>query len=215
MELCQLTAQGGGPVSQQLHHVGEGLTQAVGCLVKHHGAHLAGQLLQGSAALFFTGGQKALEGEAPGVQPGHGQGGDGGAAAGNGLYRHAVFGAQGHQLLPRIADGRGTGIGDQRARFAGEQTLQNGLTRRSAVVLVVADKRLFDVKMVQQLHADAGVLRRDEVCLGQRFCGAGREVAQVADGRGHQIQDTCHWELPPVLEIDAAQLAAFAAVCLQ
>ena len=172
--------------------------------MEHHGPCLAGQLLQGGAALLFAGGQKALEGEAPGVQPGHGQGGDGGAAAGNGLYRHAVFGAQRYQLLSRIADGRGTGVGDQRARFAGEQTLQNSLTRRSAVVLVVADQRLFDVKMVQQLHADAGVLRRDEVRPGQCLRGAGRKVAQIADGRGHQIQDTCHWELPPVLEIDAA-----------
>ena len=84
-------------------------------------------------------------------------------------------------------------------RLAGQQSLQNGLSRRGAVVLVIAHQRFPDVKMVQQLHADAGVLRRDEVRLRQRLHGAGREVAQIADGRGHQIQYACHWVITPCL----------------
>ncbi len=187
MELRQLPAQGHPPVAQYLQHIRQRLAQPVGRFVEHHGPDLAADLRQRRAPLLLSGGQKTLEGEPPRVQPGHRQRRDGGAAAGDGLHLHAVFAAQRHQLLPRIADGRRPRVGDQGAHLAAQQPLQNGLSRRRPVVLVVAHQRLSDVKMVQQLHADPGVLRRDKIGLGQRLHRPGRQVAQVADGRGHQV----------------------------
>ena len=168
----------------------------MGRLVEHHGPRFAGQLLQRGAALALAGGQEALEGETPGVQTRYGQRGDGGAAAGYGLHRHAVFGAQRHQLLPGIADSRRTGVRYQRAGLACQQPGQNGLSRRRPVVLVIADQRLFDVEVIQQLDGHAGVLGGDKVRLRQRLHGAGGEVPQIADGRGDQIQHTSHCITP-------------------
>ena len=56
-----------------------------------------------------------------------------------------------------------------------------------ADVDMVAEQRLFDLKMVQQLHGHPGVLRGDEIRGLQRLHSAGREVAQIADGCGDQI----------------------------
>ena len=159
----------------------------MGRLVEHHGPYLAGQFLQRGAALLFAGGQEALEGEPPRVQPRHSQGRDGGAAAGDGLYRHAVSGAQGHQILAGVADGGGARIRHQCAGLTLQQAGQNGLPCGGAVMLVVADQRLPDVEVVQQLYGHAGVLGGDEIRPGQRLHGTGGKVSQIADGRGHQI----------------------------
>ena len=56
-----------------------------------------------------------------------------------------------------------------------------------AVVLVIADQRLFNLEMVQQLDRYAGILGGDEIGLLQRFHCAAGEIAQIADGGCHQI----------------------------
>ena len=54
-------------------------------------------------------------------------------------------------------------------------------------MLVVADQRLLDIEMVQQLHRHTGILGGDEVGVLQRLHGTGRKIPQIADGGGHQI----------------------------
>ena len=157
------------------------------CFVKDHGARLAGQLLQLIPALLFAGGKKALKGEAACGQAGDSQRVDGGAAAGDSLHGDAVFGAQTHQLLAGITDGGHPRVGDQRAGLTGQQAGEDRLSRCGTVVLVIADQRLFDAEMIQQLHRDTGILSGNEIGVLQRFHGAGREVSQIADGGGHQI----------------------------
>ena len=53
----------------------------------------------------------------------------------------------------------------QSAGLPSQQPLQDGLARSGMVVFVVAHQGLFDLKVIQQLHRDPGVLRGDEVQL--------------------------------------------------
>ena len=155
--------------------------------MEHHGAHFTQQLAQLFAPLLAVGGEEALKGKAACRQTRHRQCRDAGAAAGNALHSDAVFGAQPHQILTRIADGRRTGIRYQSADLAAQQTLYDGLAGGGAVMLVIAHQRLFDVEVVEKLHRHPGVFGGNEVCFAQRFHGAGGEVTQIADGGGHQI----------------------------
>ena len=155
--------------------------------MEHHGPLLAGQLLQPGAALLFVGGQKSLEAEAPRGQARHRQGAHGGAAAGDGLHGDALLAAQAHQVLSGVADGRGAGVRHQGAALPAQQALRNGGAGGGPVVLMIADQGLPDVKMVQQPQGHPGVLGGDKIGLGQSLHRPGRQVPQVADGRGHQI----------------------------
>ena len=70
------------------------------------------------AALGAVGGEEALKGEPPGIQPRHRQGGDGGAAAGDGLHGDAALGAELYQIRAGVGDGGGARVGDQGAGLA-------------------------------------------------------------------------------------------------
>ena len=72
-----------------------------------------------------------------------------------------------------------------------------GLPGGGPVVLVVADQRLFDVEMVQQLHGHTGVLGGNKVCRAKGGRYARRHIVQIADGRCHDIKSSCH-SLPPI-----------------
>ena len=187
MELGQLSTQSHRPVSQQLQHIRQRGPQFVGRLMEHHGALLRRQPGQCLPPLLFVGREESLKGETPGGQTRHRQSAHGGAAAGDSLHRDAVFPAQPHQILAGIADGRGPGVRHQRTRLPGQQPGQNGLPGGGPVVLVVADQRLFDVEMVQQLHGHTGVFGGDEVCLLQGLHPTGGQIPQIADGGGYQI----------------------------
>jgi hypothetical protein len=54
-------------------------------------------------------------------------------------------------------------------------------------VFVVADERLFDIHVIEKLQRDARVLRGDEINVRQDGRGARRQVAEIPDGRRHQI----------------------------
>ena len=96
------------------------------------------------------------------------------------------------EILARVTDGWRPGVGHEGARLPAEQAGKDRLSRRRAVVLVVAHERLFNLKMVQQLHGHARILGGDEIRAAQRLDGAGREIPEVSDGRSHQIYNSGH-----------------------
>ncbi len=55
-------------------------------------------------------------------------------------------------------------------------------------MLVQGHQGALDAEMRQQLAAGAGVLGGDAVDRGQHFAGARRQVAEVADGGGDDVQ---------------------------
>ncbi len=106
---------------------------------------------------------------------------------------HRVDGVTGlarraHQLEARIGNERRAGVGDERDRFAGGEPRQELRPRRRGVVLVVGRQRRRDAVVVEQLAGDAGVLAGDHVGRGERLQRPQRDVAQVADRGGDEVQ---------------------------
>ena len=56
------------------------------------------------------------------------------------------------------------------------------------VVLVVADERLADPEMLEQVQRMAGILAGDHVRLLQDIDGAQGDIGQVADGSGDEVE---------------------------
>ena len=93
-----------------------------------------------------------------------------------------------HDALAGVADARCARIRDERDLLAALQPFNYLLGALGLVELEVAEERLADFKMFQQLPRAARVLRRHHVALPQHAQGAQRDVLQVADGRGNQIE---------------------------
>jgi hypothetical protein len=82
----------------------------------------------------------------------------------------------------------------RRARVAREgdglafaQQGEDALRRLALVVLVQRHDARADAQVRQERAGHARVLGRDHVARREGFAGAGREVAQVPDGRCHHI----------------------------
>ena len=160
--------------------------------MENHRALLIFQGLQTFPAIFLVDGQEPLEGKASGGQSADGQGVHSRAAAGDGENFHTVFRTKTNQVLAGVRDGGSAGVRYQSAGLASQQPLQNRLSGRDMIVLMIAHQRLLDFKVVQQLHGYPCVLRCNEIHLLQRFNGTRREVSQIADGGGDQIKRAAH-----------------------
>ena len=137
-------------------------------------------------------GQEALEGEPACGEAGQGQGGDHGAGAGYHQHGDAVLRAEPDQILAGVGDGRHPGVRHQGAALARQEPAQDDGAALGLVVLIVAHQRALKAQVGQQLQGNAGVLRRHKIRLFQGLHGPGRDVAQVADGRSHNIKNACH-----------------------
>ena len=160
--------------------------------MEHHRPLLPRKLLQARAPLLPVRREEAFKRKPPRRQTRHRQRAHRRAAARHGLHRDAVFAAEPDEILARVADGWRPGVGHEGARLPAEQAGKDRLSRCRAVVLMVAHERLFDLKMVQQLHGHARILGGDEIRAAQRLDGAGREIPEVSDGRSHQIYNSGH-----------------------
>ena len=97
--------------------------------------------------------------------------------------------AKRHQILPRVADAGHPRIGDDGAAFPSLDPPQNLLPPFPKIVLVVAYQRFLDAKVIQQLHADPGILGGDKIHRLQHLPPPGTHIPQVANGGAHNIQD--------------------------
>ena len=126
---------------------------------------------------------KFLAGQAAGSQSG-----DQRTGAGNGLdpetRRHGI----GHHPFPRITDSGTAGIGDQGHLLAPAETVEDLGRPTGFVETKVADHRLAESEMGQQLAGVSRVLGDDDVALLQHTQGAQGDVLQVPDRGGDQIQ---------------------------
>ena len=93
-----------------------------------------------------------------------------------------------HQLEARIGNERRAGVGHQRDRLARGEPRQELRPRRRGVVLVVGRQRRRDAVVVEQLPRDPRVLAGDQVGRGEGLQRPQRDVAQVADRGGDEVQ---------------------------
>ncbi len=167
--------------------------------VDDDGARLAPQLLQPRAPRRLLGRQEAGEDEGIARQAGHRQRRHRGAGAGHGIGRHAGGAGGAHQGEAGVGDQRRAGVGDQGQRLAGLELPHQLVGDAVLVVVVQGDQRPLDAEMRQQLAAGAGVLGGDAIDPGQDAAGARRQVAEIADGSGDDVQRARHDSVTGVL----------------
>ena len=186
--LGQLTAERDMTVSEHLAQIDEGRGEIVGRFVKNDRARLMAQRFQIFPSCIAARLQKALEHKAPRIHARKHQCIDERTAPGNGGNGNLRLHAQAHHIRARIGNARRARIGHQCARFAVSQTGDQGFAACALIVLMIADLRLIQAEMGQQLRGDAGILGGNEVRLAQYLHGAFADIGKVADGRGDQIQ---------------------------
>ena len=192
MNLCKLLDKRRLPVAEGVQQITERFGKAVRGFVKDQGARFRGEFLQKRAPLRVLYGQKAFKGKPRGRQTRNGDGRRERRGAGDGLDAHAVRMHQGDKRFARVGNGGHPRVRDQRAAFPREHAVQNPFARRAAVVLVVADGRGRNFKMIEQLARDARVFGGDEIAALQRLYRPRRKIPEVADGRTDDIQDSRH-----------------------
>ena len=197
MELGKLPAEADAPLRPEgVGKILECVLKLVRRFIENHSAPFGFQGVQMLPTAFFVRGQKALEAEAPGRQAGDAQRRDRRTGAGNGADAHARLCAERDQILAGIGDGGGTGVGHKRTALAGKQSLDDARAAFIFVVLIIADKRLFQLQMVEKLQGNPRVLRSDEIRLRERFFRTRGDIAQIADRRGNKIKRTGHVKPP-------------------
>ncbi len=93
-----------------------------------------------------------------------------------------------HQLESGIGNQRRAGIRNQRDGGAVGEPAQQHRPRLGGIVLVIGRERRCDGVAVEQFAGDAGVLAGDQVGAGERFQRAQRDVAEIADRGGNDMQ---------------------------
>ena len=109
-------------------------------------------------------------------------------APGSAVTSRALLARRAHQLVAGVGDQRRAGIGDQRDGRAFGEPRQQLRPRLGGVVVVIGRQRGGDAVMVEQLAGHAGVLAGDQVGAGQHLERAQRDVAQIADRGGDQVE---------------------------
>ena len=132
--------------------------------------------------------QEALEPPARAGEPARGDRGEDGRRARDRHDPPALGGPRGHELAARVADGRRAGVGHEREVGAAAQVLQELPVPARPAAGVVAHEPRLDLVARQQPPGDPRVLGRDERHRPQRLERPERDVAEVADRRGHDEQ---------------------------
>ena len=162
------------------------------CLVKNHGALLVLQCGQPLLFLTAVGRQKTFEHKPTRRLPGNAQRRDSGAGRGHGHHGNAPGVCVPHDDLPGVGNGGHTRVAAQRAGFPGLDAVQNITAPLFQIVLIIAHHRLFQAQVVQQLQRHTGVFGGNKIRFCKGFRRAWGKVAQIADGRCHDIQSAAH-----------------------
>ena len=193
MELGQLTAERDLAVTKDSQQIIQRVAQLVGRFVEDQGAVIVLDLFQmGIAALFTADGEETLKRKAGGYQTGDSQRGNNSTGTGNNNGLNVILRTQAHQILTGIGDAGHTGICNDSTVFSCKDPFDDLNALFPQIVLKIADLRLSDAEMIEDLHRNAGILCRNKIHRFQCLHGAGRKIRKVADGRAHHIELSCH-----------------------
>ena len=188
MQLGQLAADSRFARSEAGRQVGERRGQPRPGLEQHQRCRNAAELGNAAAARGGLRRQEAGKQELIGGQAGDGERRQ--QRRGAGQRRDRVAGVMGgaHQLEARIGDQRRAGVGDQRDRRAIGEPAQQRRPRLRRIVVVVGRQRRGDGVAVEELARHPRILAGDQVGAGQRRERAQRDVAEIADRGGDDMQ---------------------------
>ena len=100
----------------------------------------------------------------------------------------ALIDRQPHERIAGVCDPRRASVGYQGHRLALLHHPEELLSCSPFVMLVERDLRLFDSQMLEQPSRSASVLAGDDVHLGKGLLRPDRDVSQVPNRCGHQVQ---------------------------
>ena len=107
-----------------------------------------------------------------------------------GDHRHLFAGVDGpaHERVAGVGDAGRAGVGDERDALAFTQEAEDALPGLVFVVFVKGDLRAADLKVLEQPPGRACVLAGDEIDAAQGLQRPQRDVPQVADRGGDEIE---------------------------
>mmetsp|Transcript_43843 Transcript_43843/g.109076 ORF Transcript_43843/g.109076 Transcript_43843/m.109076 type:complete len:233 (-) Transcript_43843:71-769(-) len=158
-------------------------------LIEHTRAPLVRDLPHLLAPRSASAGDEAEESKLPRVERADGERGSRRARAGHGHKRVAMRYALRGDLQPRVRDAGRARVGDERDRLICRKRREQQRDGACGIVFVVGDDPLSaDAQVAEQRGGHAGVFARDHVRLTQRADRSQRQVLQVADRGGDDVQ---------------------------
>jgi len=188
VHLRHFTRDASAAIAKHFARISDALSDAVWRFVKNDSAVFDAQAFEGAAALTAAGRQKADEEKFFAGQSRSGKGSEQSGWARNWHHGNVVPQAKRNKAV--------AGIGNERhARVAHESDFRALLQRhdelrraRQLIVFVVADQRLVNVVVREQLLRVARVFAGDLIDFFQDAQGAKRDVLQIADGRPDEVK---------------------------
>jgi hypothetical protein len=178
--------------------IGERIEQAVRSLIKDQGARglmrlcgergAFGEIFEARATRAGLLGQETEELKFVGGQARSDQRADGGVGAGNGKDGYTGSDGLANEPGAGIAHARRSGIGDERYGGPGLYALDQFGGTGALVVLVATDSFFLDLEMIEKFLGLARVFAGDAVDIAQNFKRAQRDIAQIADGSGDEVE---------------------------
>ena len=91
-----------------------------------------------------------------------------------------------------IVDQRRASVADEGYGATASELLEQFRRALTLVVIMQADERLANLLMLKQLQRPPRILARDQIDGLQRLECSQRDIAQVPDRRGHDVQRPAH-----------------------
>ena len=165
----------------------EGAHHTMRTFVEDEGARFARQALELRTAAFFLW-QESFETETITGQTAGDEGRHKGCGAGQTLHFDSTRHGRTDQEEAGVADGGRAGVADERHLLARFETGSEGLGCLVLIELVVAHQRNADVVVLQQNTTGARVFGEYEVDRFQNTKRAQRDVFEIANGGGNEIE---------------------------
>jgi putative FmdB family regulatory protein len=188
VEFGDFAGEAGGAIAENLAGVGDGFGDAVRRFIKDEGAVFDAQAFESAAALAAASGKKTDEQKFFVGKARSGKGSEQRGWAGDRDDGNVVAQAERDQAVAGIGDQRHSGVADEsdfRALLQGQHEFG---CAGQLVVFVVADERLVNVVVREELLGVAGILAGDLVHFLEHADGAQRDVLEIADGRPDKIE---------------------------
>lgn len=168
--------------------IGQRLANSVRCFEEHQGTRLLRQRLETLPALPRARRQKPFETKSIGGDPGDRQGGGDRSRPWNAAHLETLCSRLAHQSKPRVGQQRSPGIAHEHERSTRGQLRQHLAQPLALVVRMQRPEGFFEAKQGQQLTTATRILGKHQIGTGERLTRPRRQVAEIADGRGHDLE---------------------------
>jgi hypothetical protein len=187
VELGDFAGDTGRAVAENFAGVGDTFGDAVRSFVENDGAILDAQTLEGATALAAAIGEKSYKKKFFVGEATRGKRCKECGWSGNRNHGHMMAQAKCDEAMARIGNQRHAGVTDERDFRALLERYEQLGSARHFIVFVVADERLTNFVVTEQLLCVACVFAGDLIDFFQDAQGAEGNVLQIAYGRANEV----------------------------